>query len=57
VTLEGLNPSETGKETAGRAGAGNVEAPAHTARERDRERNNAEGLDGFLSGVPRDERT
>jgi hypothetical protein len=33
--VKGLTPSETEKETADRAGAGNVEAPAPTDRERE----------------------
>jgi hypothetical protein len=57
--VEGLTPSETEKEMVGRTGAGNVEAPAPTASERKKEKqnNNVERMDGTLSGAAQNERT
>jgi hypothetical protein len=55
--VERSTPSETEKETADRAGAGNVEASTSAARERERERNGERektldlpGLTVMLSG-------
>jgi hypothetical protein len=48
----GLPPPKTEKETAGRAGAGNVEAPAlnDTERKKKKENNKVEGTDRTVSG-------
>jgi hypothetical protein len=60
--VEGSTPSETEKETADTAGARNVEAPAPTARERERviektfDENNEPGLTETYQGAARDER-
>jgi hypothetical protein len=45
--VKGSAPSTTEKETAGRAGDGNVEAPApsHIERKKKRENNNVEEID------------
>jgi hypothetical protein len=50
--VEGSAPSTTERETAGRAGAGNVEAPApnDTKRKKRKENNNVEGTDRTISG-------
>jgi hypothetical protein len=50
--VEGSAPSKLERETAGRAGAGNVEAPAHndTERKKKKENNNVEGIGRTVSG-------
>jgi hypothetical protein len=50
--VEGSTPSKTEKETVGRAGGGNVEAPVSndTGRKKKNENNNVEGIDRTVSG-------
>jgi hypothetical protein len=49
--VEGSGPSKTEKETVGRAGAGNVEAPATNNAERMKKKeNNVEGINRTVSG-------
>jgi hypothetical protein len=57
--VEGLAPSKTEKETAGRVGAGNVEAPTPTIlRERKRKKTTTlKELTEPYQGTTQDERT
>jgi hypothetical protein len=50
--VEGSTPSKTEKETAGRAGGGNVEVtvPNDTERKKNKENKNVEGTERNLSG-------
>jgi hypothetical protein len=57
--VAGSTPSKTGKETAGRAGAGNLEAPAPNDTERKKKKEKTttlKDLNKEYQGVARDER-
>jgi hypothetical protein len=55
--VEGLTPTKTEKEMAGRVGAGNVEAPAPNDTERKKKKTTLKELTEPYQGAARDECT